>query len=95
MSRSWRSGLWAYLRAPGVFWWGLPVAITWAVWFHARTVGVQWRSFWSLEFLIVLGVAVVFIGFIGGNAFGRLMKRQGADLDVLDGKDPGSPPDDH
>ena len=62
---------------------------------QARTVGLQWRSFWSLELLVVLGVAVVFIGVIGGNAVGRLMKRQGADLDVLDGKDPGSMPNDH
>ena len=89
MSPSWRSRFCAYVSAPGVFWWGLPVAITWAVWFHARTYGVQWRSFWSVEFFIVLAVAIVF-GVIGGNVFGRTMARYGVDLGALDGKDPES-----
>ena len=93
MSPSWRSRFWAYLSAPGVFWVGLPGAITWAVWFHARTYGVQWRSFWSVEFLVILAVAVVF-GIIGGNVFGRAMARYGADLGVLDGKDSKSRPND-
>jgi hypothetical protein len=91
---SWRSRFWAYVSAPGVFWWGLPAALTWAVAFHARTYGVQWRSFWSVEFSIILAVAVVF-GVIGGNVFGRIMARHGVDLGVLDGKDPEPPPNDH
>ena len=93
MKPSWRSRFWAYVTAPGVFWWGLPVAITCAVWFHAKTYGVQWRSFWSVEFLVVLAVAVVF-GVIGGHVFGRTMLGHGADVGVLDGKDPKSRPND-
>lgn len=88
--RSWRQRLLAYVSAPGVFWWGLPLTLTTAVWTHGRASGFQARAYWSVEFLIRLLVALV-VGVIGGNVFGRLMKRQGVDLAVLDGKDPESP----
>ena len=85
-----RSRFWAYLTAPGVFWWGLPVMLTTAIWTHGRRHGFTFASFWSVGFLVWLVVAVVF-GVIGGNVFGRTMKRHRLDLGVLDGKDPEPP----
>jgi hypothetical protein len=43
-----------------------------------------------LEFAIRLAVGL-FFGVIGGNIFGRVLKRQGLDLAVLDGEDPEAP----
>jgi hypothetical protein len=88
--QSWRHRLWTYITAPGVFWWGLPVAITSALWLQGSARGYHWKAYWSLEFLVRLLVGL-FFGVIGGNAFGRTMKRHGADLAVLDGKDPDPP----
>jgi hypothetical protein len=89
-SGSWQYRLLAYITAPGVSWWGLPVALTSAVLLHGRASGFQWRSFGSVEFAVRLLVGL-FIGVIGGNIFGRVMKGQGVDLAVLDGKDPKPP----
>jgi hypothetical protein len=91
--RRWRQRFWAYLAAPGVFWWGLPVALTTTVWLQGRATGFRLSSYWSIEFAIRLAVGLIF-GVIAGNVFGRTMKRHGADLAVLDGEDPERLPND-
>ena len=70
----------AYLFAPGVIRWGLPVAITSTLWLHWREFGFSWASLWGAQFWIRLAVNVVITGIIGGNVFGYLMARGGLPL---------------
>jgi hypothetical protein len=66
-----------YVASPGVIWWGLPVAIVSSVWLHVREFGLSLASFARGEFWIRLSIAVVLIGFVGGNQFAHVLRRRG------------------
>ena len=67
----------AFIFAPGVIRWGLPVAITSTLWLHSREFGFSWVSLWNAIFWIRLAINLVITGVIGGNVFGYLMRRGG------------------
>ena len=70
--------------APGVLLWGLPTAVTTAIWVHGSTAGWAWQNFLSTAFLVQLLVFFVAIGLIGGRMFGAVLARRGVPLERRD-----------
>ena len=68
---------WAYVSSAGVVWWGLPVAVVFAVWMTGRSIGFTWRNLLTLEFLVWLVMSLLFIGVLGGRAVAAHMRRWG------------------
>ena len=70
-----------YLSSRAFVWWGLPVAITFAVWTTWMSLGYRWSNLLTVEFLIRLSVALVVIGVFGGRSFAAGMRRFGVPLE--------------
>ena len=59
----------------GPIWWGIPTAIAFAVLYYGRQHGFDLRSYWSVDVLVVLVVALASLGLFGGLQFGRVMDK--------------------
>ncbi len=75
--RSFLSRLWGYLTAPGVIWWGIPLAVISSVWQHVREEGAGWDRLFTTRFFIRLVIALIITGVIGGNLFQWIITRAG------------------
>jgi hypothetical protein len=58
----------------GVWFWGLPMAVTCALVTHWRAAGpgFTWRSLWSVEFAVRFVVSL-YVGSVAGRLFGAAM----------------------
>lgn len=65
----------------GVVWWGLPVAVGFAIWFFRRAYPVGTTRYLSLEFGVILLVSILVVGVGGGRTFARMLNRHGGNGD--------------
>jgi hypothetical protein len=75
----WSKAFYRLVASPSVVWFGLPTAVTWAVWTEFDEYGYAWRALWSVRFVIRFGIALLVIGIGAGTFFGAAMRWAGFD----------------